>query len=126
MNKIVLILGLVFSSSFVFGQALIIPRSIPDKLDIPNNLHDNTIDFESPLGHIVSPLESNISDNNDKVSDENGNTLGEDSNMAIIDLSKDFSSKMPVKEFSKDFPSRMPMLGNKPIQFGIQLEGIKK
>ena len=119
MNKIVLILGLVFSSSFVFGQALIIPRSIPDKLDIPNNLHDNTIDFESSLGHIVSPLESNISDNND-------NTLGEDSNMAIIDLSKDFSSKMPVKEFSKDFPSRMPMLGNKPIKSGIQLEGIKK
>ena len=120
MNKIVLILGLVFSSSFAFGQALIIPRSIPNKLDIPNNLPNNTIDFESSLGHIVSPLESNISE-------ENGKTLVEESNMVIIDLSKNFySSNMQVKEFSNDFHSNMPIVGEEPKEDAITLDGSKK
>ena len=119
MNKIVLILGLVFSSSFAFGQALIIPRSIPNKLDIPNNLPNNTIDFESSLGHIVSPLESNISE-------ENGKTWVEESNMAIIDLSKNFSSNLQVKEFSNDFHSNMPIVGEEPKEDAITLDGSKK
>ena len=117
MIKILFIFGFLLSSSAVFGQLLVIPRSIPDKLAVPDNLPNPGIDLKTPfdfsipgpvfkgkvlqLGKIVRKPNLAISE-------------GFSSNMKILDMSRGFSSNMPVKEFPRDFPSNMPIFGVTP------------
>ena len=124
MIKILLVFGLLLSSSAVFGQLLVIPRSIPDKLDVPDILPNPGIDPKIPfdfslpgpefrgkglqLGKIVRKSNSAFSE-------------GFSSNMQVLDLSKGFSSNMPIKEFSRDFPSNMPIFKINPPGAGIIL-----
>jgi hypothetical protein len=117
MIKVLFTFGFLTFSSAVFGQLLVIPRSIPDKLTVPDNLPNPGIDLEIPfdykahvpmfkgqglkLGKIVRKPNLAVSE-------------GFSSNMKILDMSRGFSSNMPVKEFPGDFPSNMPIIGITP------------
>ena len=117
MIKTLLVFGFLLSSSVAFAQILIIPRSIPDKLIIPDNLPNPGIDLKIPFDFTVPvPGLKGEALKLGKIIDKPNLDFsqGFSSRMQILDLSRGFSSNMPVKEFPRDFPSNMPIFGVAP------------
>jgi len=120
MIRIVFIFGIVFLSTASFGQTIHNPYKQADnfsRIDVQSIKRYNPDLFINILEPKVEPtINSKIRTTETE----------EESNMPILDLSKNISSNMPVKEFFNDFHSNMPIVGKIRVGISIQLDGIKK
>ncbi|WP_339926440.1 hypothetical protein [uncultured Cyclobacterium sp.] len=132
MIRIVIIFGIVLFSTASFGQNVHYPYeqgeilSGVDIQSIKKFKPELFLNFEEPK---VESKFKGIETDKDEPNDSGEirvDETEEESNMPIIDLSKNFSSNMQVNEFSKDFHSNMPIVTKMRVGFSIELDGIKK
>ena len=132
MIRIVFIFGIVFLSTASFGQTVHYPYKQGinfSRVDIQSIKKFNPelfLNFSEPkVESTIRATETDKVEANDNAERRIDENEGE-SNMPILDLSKNFSSNMQVYEFSKDFHSNMPIVTKMGVGFSIELDGIKK